>query len=105
MVLQDSNSVVLAGLGTTAFLIAAVFVVIVEARFLAGRSSTTQLVYVMVVLRFVAEVILGAALLRSGLTRAWVGWTAVAWNIGWLFALPLVRQTSTIRFCTSSRCC
>lgn len=25
----------------------------------------------------------------SGLLPAWVGWTMVAWNIGWLIVLPI----------------
>ncbi|HEY3060330.1 MAG TPA: hypothetical protein VGL99_15325 [Chloroflexota bacterium] len=79
----------MARLGATVFLMAGVVALVVEARFLAGRASTTRLVYVMVVLLFVAQAILGAALLSSAAGRAWVGWTVLAWSIGWPLVLPV----------------
>ena len=89
-ILRETAAAVLARLGVTAFLMAAVVALVVEATFLGGRASTTRLVYVMVVLLYVAEAILGAALLSSGAVRAWIGWAMLAWNIGWLLVLPVV---------------
>jgi hypothetical protein len=48
------------------------------------------LVDVMVALLFVADLILGGALLKSGLVPAWITWTLIVWNIGWLVVLPIV---------------
>jgi len=87
---ETAGAAVLARLGATTFLMAAVVALVVEATFLGGRASTTRLVYVMVVLLYVAEAILGAALLSSGAVRAWIGWATLAWNIGWLVVLPIV---------------
>src|SRR5215207_6610169 len=86
-ILRETAAAILARLGVTAFLMAAVVALVVEATFLGGRASTTRLVYVMVVLLYVAEAILGAALLNSGVVRAWIGWSILAWNVGWLIGL------------------
>src|SRR5215207_8511379 len=74
-ILRETAAAVLARLGVTAFLMAAVVALVV---------------YVMVVLLYVAEAILGAALLGSGAVPAWIGWAMLAWNIGWLLVLPVV---------------
>ena len=81
---------VLARLGATAFLIGATVAIVTEAASISGQSSVGALLVVMVVVLFVAEAILGGALLRSGILPAWVGWTVVVWNIGWLVVLPIV---------------
>jgi hypothetical protein len=90
MVLRDTSAAVLARLGSTAFLMAAVVALVVEAAFLGGRASTSRPVNIMVVLLFVAEATLGAALLRSGAVRAWIGLAVLVWNVGWLVVLPVV---------------
>lgn len=81
---------VLARLGATAFLIGATVAIVTEAASLSGQSATGALVVAMVVVLFVAEAILGGAFVRSGVLPAWVGWTVVVWNIGWLIVLPIV---------------
>ena len=81
---------VLARLGATAFLIGATVAIVTEAVSLSGQSSVGALMVVMVVVLFVAEAILGGALVRSGILPAWVGWTLIVWNIGWLVVLPIV---------------
>ena len=81
---------VLARLGATAFLIGATVAIVSEAVSLSGQSGVEALAVVMVVVLFVAEAILGGALVRSGILPAWVGWIVMIWNIGWLVVLPIV---------------
>ena len=94
LVLREVNAPVLvpvlARLGATAFLIGATLAIVTEALTLSGQSVVDALMVVMVVVLFVAEAILGGALVRSGILPAWVGWTVIAWNIGWLVVLPIV---------------
>ena len=90
IVLREAGETILARLGATAFLIGAVVAIVAEGQSLSGATSTSALEVIMVVVLFVAEAILGAALLTSGLLPAWVGWTMVAWNMGWLIVLPIV---------------
>lgn len=85
---------VLARLGATAFLIGATVAIVTEAIALvgetgrmSGQGATAALVVVMVVMLFAAEAMLGWALARSGIVPAWVGWTVVAWNIGWFLVV------------------
>ncbi|MCZ7570173.1 MAG: hypothetical protein M5U01_16530 [Ardenticatenaceae bacterium] len=71
--------------GATAFLVGAVVALVVEASFLSsGAHSTTPLEVTMVVVLFVAEALLGAAIIATSLLPAWVGWTIVAWDIAFL---------------------
>jgi hypothetical protein len=80
--LRETGGAILATMGATAFLIAAVLALVAETAILAGQGSTTPLVAAMVVLLFAAEAMLGGALAASGLSPAWIGWTVVAWNLG-----------------------
>jgi hypothetical protein len=91
MVLCAAGETVLGHLGATAFLIGAVIGIVVEASFLSPPSSMPALLVVMVAVLFVAEAILGAGLLVSSLLPAWIGWTVVGWNIGWLVILSVAR--------------
>ncbi len=90
IVLREAGETILARLGATAFLIAAVVAIVAEGQSLSGATSTNALEVIMVVVLFVAEAMLGASLLTSGLLPAWVGWTVVVWNIGWMIVLPIV---------------
>lgn len=91
IVLRDAGAIVLAHLGTTAFLIGAVIGIVVEASFLSTQGSIPALTVVIVAVLFVAEAILGGGLLASSLLPAWIGWTVVGWNIGWLVVLSITR--------------
>jgi len=52
----------------------AIAAVVAEATFLSQRDEMTPLVNVMVVVLFVAEALLGGALLSSRLVPGWIGW-------------------------------
>jgi hypothetical protein len=56
----------------------------------ALNQTPPDLVVVSVLLLFGAEALLGAATLASRLVPAWVGWTAVVWNVAWPAVLPIV---------------
>jgi hypothetical protein len=90
-VLQDAGETILAPLGAVAFLIGAVVGIIVESSYLSSQNSIPALTVVMVVVLFVAQAILGGALIASSLLPAWIGWTLVVWNLGWLGLFSLVR--------------
>jgi len=44
-----------------------------------------------VVLAFLGQAAFGAAILRTGLLPAWVGWATILWNLAWLVVLPIAR--------------
>src|SRR5579859_1472459 len=74
IVLREASATVLAHLGATAFLIGAVVAIVAEGQSLSGATSTSALVFIMVVVLFLAGAVLGLALLTSSLLPAWVGW-------------------------------
>jgi hypothetical protein len=88
--LQNTPGHILARVGATTYLFGAVFIVIVEALSLSqGNVNTYPLVVIYVVLALLAQAVIGAALLQSGLLPAWVGWVAIVWNIAFLAILPI----------------
>jgi hypothetical protein len=90
IVLSEAGAAVLGRMAATAFVMAAVLALVAEAASLSQQGAMAALVVVMVVLLFIAEAILGGALLKCGVLPAWIGWTMIAWNIGWLLVLPIV---------------
>jgi hypothetical protein len=85
--LRDAGERVLSRLGLIGFLIGAVLLVVAEAFLIAGRGVVDPLVRVYVVLAFLSVSAYGVALLRTRLLPTWVGWTTIAWNLGWFVAL------------------
>jgi len=91
--LQNTSGAALARTGATAYLFAGVLVVVAEALSLSqGFDKHGALIVVYVVVAFLAQAAIGVALLQSGVLRAWIGWLAIVWNIGWLIGLPLVSR-------------
>jgi hypothetical protein len=87
--LQNTNGYVLARAGATAYLFGGVFVVAAEALSLnQGTQNLYPLIVIHVVLALLAQAVVGAALLQSGLLPAWVGWVAILWNVAFLVVLP-----------------
>ncbi len=91
IVLREAGETVLAHLGATAFLIGAVIGIIVEASVLSTQGPMPALTVVTVAVLFVAEAILGGSLVASNLLPAWIGWTVVVWNIGWLVVFAIAK--------------
>lgn len=78
-----------AQVGMVTYLFGAVLIVTAETTYLAERKWVYPQVVSYVVLAFLAQAMLGAALLRTELTAAWVGWVTILWNLGWMVVLPI----------------
>lgn len=86
---SKAGAAILARLAATTFPMAATVALVMEALTWDGPTAPV-LVVVTVLLLFGAGVLLGAALLASDLVPAWVGWTAVVWNVAWPVVLPII---------------
>ena len=82
--LHTAGDEVLSRLGMVGYAFGAVLVVAAETAFLARRDWVYSRVVLYVVLAFLAQAALGAALLQTGLLAPWVGWATVIWNLLWL---------------------
>lgn len=91
--LENSAGWVLASIGATAYLFAAVLIVAAEALMLnMGYDKSDGLVAIYVVTAFLAQAAIGGALLSAGLLAPWIGWAAILWNLGCLIVLALVSR-------------
>ncbi len=89
--LHDAGDSVFALLGLVTYLIGAVVVLVAETAALSGSAWANTQIILYVVLAFLGQAAFGAALLRTGLLPAWVGWATVLWNAGWLALLSILR--------------
>lgn len=89
--LRQAGDPLLADSAQTASVIATVLFVVVEVTWLTKAAVplglTDTLLRVAVVLAFVAQAGLGAAVLQTGLLPRWLGWFAIIWNVGGLVVL------------------
>lgn len=95
--LQSTNGRVLARIGAATYFVGAVLVVAAEA------STASQglhqnwprqdwaLTVTYVVLAYVGQAAVGASLVQAGVVPAWIGWTAVVWNLG-LLVVSIVKR-------------
>jgi hypothetical protein len=75
--------------GAAGTLFGGVFIISAEALSLTiGYEKMYPIVNIYVVLTFLAQALVGVALLPSGLTAAWAGWACIGWNLFWLAAIP-----------------
>lgn len=88
--LLETKGRALARLGASTYFFGAVLVVVAEAMPLPRDQPSYPLIVIYVVLAFLGQAAVGAALLQSALLTAWVSWTTIVWNVGWLVALPIV---------------
>ncbi len=88
--LVDGGDPVLARLGMFTYLFGAVIVVAAETTFLYSREWVYPQVVLYVVLAFLAQAAVGAALIQSELVAGWAGWFTIIWNLAWLVALPFI---------------
>jgi hypothetical protein len=84
--LGEAGAAILGRLAATAFPIAAGVALVMEGL----NQGPPTLVVVAVLLLFGAGALLGAATLAGRLVPAWVGWTAVVWNVAWPAVLHVV---------------
>lgn len=89
--LEAAGDRILAPSGLVILLIGAGVVIFAETFFISRQEWVYAPVVAFVVLAFLAQAVFGAALLRTGLLPAWVGWGTILWNLGWLVVLPIAR--------------
>lgn len=81
----------LARLGTMAYLFGAVLVVSAESTFISKHEWNYAQVILYVLLALLGQAAIGAALLQTGLTAAWIGWLTIIWNMSILIIFIIVR--------------
>lgn len=79
-----------ARLAAATYIAGTILLLVGELGMLRSWRFTYGLIVAYVVLAFLAQAALGGILLRTGFLPAWIGWTAIAWNIGWLVVLAVV---------------
>ena len=87
--LQAAGGSIAARLALVAYLIGAQVVIAAELSYLHNREWVYPQIVLHVVLAFLAQAVFGAALLQTSLIAAWVGWTAIIWNLAWLVILVI----------------
>lgn len=89
--LHDAGDSSIARLGMVTYLFGAVVVVVAETTYLGKHESTREWNYSQVVfyvvLAFLAQGAIGAALIQTELVAAWVGRATIIWNLAWLVIL------------------
>lgn len=89
--LEAAGDRVLAPAALVMLLIGTALVINAETLLISGRGLAYAPVVAFVVLAFLAQAALGAALIRTELLPGWVGWAALLWNLVWLVVLPIAR--------------
>jgi hypothetical protein len=88
-----ANAANLAKLASTAYLIAGPVLLVGEGLALgSGGRATTFIIAFYVFLALFAQAVLGAALLKSRLVPAPVGWLTLVWNVGIAIILPIITR-------------
>jgi hypothetical protein len=90
--LEAAGSATLAPTGSTLFFTGAVLCLTAETYFLSTRTWLKAPIVVYVFLAFLAQIVIGVALLQTGLVRPWVGWATIVWNLAWMVILPIVSR-------------
>lgn len=87
--LNRAGDSIIAPPALSVYLIATAVLLAAEGTYLNTHDRVYPQIILYVVLAFLAQVAFGAALLRTGLLPAWVGWATVVWNVAWLVILPI----------------
>ena len=86
--LQPTAGRSLAISGAAAYFFGGVLIVAAEALNLTlGYAQVYGLVVSYVIIAFLAQAIIGGALLQAGSVAGWIGWATIFWNIAWLAGL------------------
>jgi hypothetical protein len=92
--ISSADDFAIARLGMVTYAFGAVIVVAAETTYLGKRESTREWNYSQVVfyvvLAFLAQAAIGAALIQTELVAAWVGWATIIWNLAWLAILSIL---------------
>jgi hypothetical protein len=89
--LRDAGDAVSARLGVVTYAVGATLVLVAETTYLIKREWNYAQIVLYVILAFLAQAVLGVALLQTGLVAGWVGWTSVLWNLACLLVMAIVR--------------
>ena len=82
---------ILSPIGVAIFLIGVVLVLVAETLSLGRQEEVYTMIVVFIILAFLGQAVFGAAILRTGLLPAWVGWGTILWNLAWLLIMPIAR--------------
>ncbi|MBE2184248.1 MAG: hypothetical protein IAE89_12530 [Anaerolineae bacterium] len=85
--LHSTGTSTLALLGMVAFLLGTVVIMVAETTSISKFDWNYSQVVLYVVLAFLAQAAIGAALLQTTLVAGWVGWLTIVWNLAWLVLL------------------
>lgn len=89
--LRNSPGQILAVTGAAAYFFGSILLAAAEILSPAiGYEKIFRLAAGYVMIAYMAQAILGVAILQSGMLAAWIGWASIVWNIAWLVILPLV---------------
>jgi len=86
-IFQSAGDAYLARLGTYGYIFAAIFILTAEAYGLSSEHSVYPLIVLYVVPAFLTQVVIGMALLATGMLPGWMGWFSILWNVVWLVIL------------------
>ncbi|MCC6616311.1 MAG: hypothetical protein IT320_22755 [Anaerolineae bacterium] len=87
--LRTAGEPILSRMALVTYALGAAVVLVAEMTYLHNREWIYPQIVLHVVLAFLAQAVLGAALLQTGLVAAWAGWATILWNLGWLVVLTL----------------
>jgi hypothetical protein len=91
--MQNGPGQILAVAGSAAYFFGSVLLATAEILSPAvGYGKIYRLAASYVVIAFLAQAVLGVAVIQSGLVGAWIGWASIVWNIAWLVILPLISR-------------
>ena len=91
--LQNTDGRVLAAIGAAAYLFGGVLIVAAEALSLTWEYEKVYgFAVIYVVLAFLGQTAIGAALLQAGVLAAWIGWGTILWNTACLIVLSVIAR-------------
>ena len=90
-ILEDAGDRILAPSGMVLVLIGASIAMFGVTFSISRQEWIYAPTVIFVILAFLAQAFFGAALLRTGILSAWIGWATIGWNLSWLVILPIAR--------------
>jgi hypothetical protein len=92
-VLIAHGDLIAARIGYVTYLIAAILGIVAESYMISARSPVYALIVVYVVLAFPGQGAIGLSLLITKILPAWIGWTMIVWNLGFLLLVVIFSPT------------
>jgi hypothetical protein len=92
-VLITHGDLIAARIGYVTYLIAAILGIMAESYMFDGGEPVYALVVAYVVLAFLGQAAIGLSLLITNILPAWIGWTTIVWNLGFLLLVVIFSPT------------